>query len=56
MEAFTGNNIEAQLLDRRQIIQLGYMVNHPQYVHVEGDDVLDAVPTLKGKKGAGNEF
>ena len=54
-EAFTSNNIEARIIDRRQIIQLGYMISHPQYVQAEGD-VLDAVPMLKEKKGKGNEF
>ena len=55
-EAFTNNNIEAQILERRQIIQLGYMVNHPQYVPVEGADVLNVVPMLKEKRGKENEF
>ena len=55
VEAFTSNNIEARIIGRRQIIQLGYMVNHPQYVQAEGD-VLNAVPMLKEKKGKGNEF
>lgn len=54
-EAFTSNNIEARIIDRRQIIQLGYMVNHPQYVQAESD-VLNAVPMLKEKKGNENEF
>lgn len=55
VEAFTSNNIEARIIGRRQIIQLGYMISHPQYVQAE-DDVLNAVPMLKEKKGKGNEF
>ena len=44
------NKIEAKICDDYDIIKLGNMIAHPQYVYVEQDDIDNMLPMLNGMK------